>query len=95
MKIDHNTIDKISHLARLKLSDQQAEEMKGKMEQILSWMEKLNELDTTGVEPLTHMSAELNHLRKDKVGTHLDKQNALKNAPDADQNFFRVPRIIE
>jgi len=95
MKIDQNTIDKISHLARLKLTDAQSEEMKGKMEQILSWMEKLNEIDTTGVEPLTHMSAELNHLREDKVTSHLEKQSALKNAPSADQNFFRVPRIIE
>ena len=95
MKIEQSTIDKISHLARLKLSDQQSKEMKGKMEQILSWMEKLNELDTTGVEPLTHMSAELNHLREDKISSHLDKQSALKNAPSSDQNFFRVPRIIE
>jgi aspartyl-tRNA(Asn)/glutamyl-tRNA(Gln) amidotransferase subunit C len=95
MKIDQNTIEKISHLARLKLNEQQTEEMKGKMEQILSWMEKLNELDTIGVEPLTHMSAELNHLREDVVTQHLSKDEALKNAPSADQNFFRVPRIIE
>jgi len=95
MKIDLETVNKISHLSRLKLNAQQSEEMKGQMEQILSWMEKLNELDTKGVEPLTHMSAELNHLREDEVGVQLSKEEALKNAPSRNENFFRVPRIIE
>ena len=95
MKIDRTTVDKIAHLARLKLSDEQSEEMKGKMEQILSWMEKLNELDTTGVEPLTHMSAEINHLREDVVGPQLSKEDALRNAPSKTNGFFQVPRVIE
>jgi len=95
MKIDKNTVDKIAHLARLKLSENQSETMKGKMEQILSWMEKLNELDTTGVQPLSHMSAELNHLRPDEIGAPFPKESALKNAPSKDSDFFRVPRVIE
>lgn len=94
MKIDKNTVDKIAHLARLKFSDAETEKMQSDMEQILSWMEKLNELDTTGVEPLTHMSQEVNVFREDVVGSHLSKEKALENATFKDENFFRVPKII-
>jgi len=94
-KIDKELVDKIAHLARLEFENEAKDEIMNDMNNMLSFVEKLNEIDTTGVEPLTHMSAELNHLREDKVTSHLEKQSALKNAPSADQNFFRVPRIIE
>jgi aspartyl-tRNA(Asn)/glutamyl-tRNA(Gln) amidotransferase subunit C len=94
MKIDKNTVDKIAHLARLKLSDAETEKMQSNMEQILSWMEKLNELDTTGIEPLIHMSQEVNVFREDVVGNHLSKEKALENATFRDENFFRVPKVI-
>jgi aspartyl-tRNA(Asn)/glutamyl-tRNA(Gln) amidotransferase subunit C len=95
MKIDKETVDKIAHLARLKLTAEESAEMQVKMEQILTWMEKLNELDTTGVEPLIHMSVEINKLREDVVGEHIDHEAALKNAPSRDSDFFRVPKVIE
>jgi aspartyl-tRNA(Asn)/glutamyl-tRNA(Gln) amidotransferase subunit C len=95
MKIDTSTVEKIAHLARLDLLDSQKEELKGQMQQILTWMEKLNELDTSNVEPLVHMSAELNVWRKDKPEKHLERASALKNAPESDERFFIVPKVIE
>ena len=62
---------------------------------ILTWVEKLNELDTEDVEPLTNMSFEINSLREDKVKPHLDHERGLKNAPKSDSDYFRVPKVLE
>jgi aspartyl-tRNA(Asn)/glutamyl-tRNA(Gln) amidotransferase subunit C len=58
-------------------------------------VEKLNEVDTTGVEPLTTMSYEINMLRDDEVKEHLSHERALKNAPKKDADYFRVPKVID
>lgn len=65
------------------------------MSQILDWVEKLNELDTDEIEPLTTMSSEVNDMREDQVGRHLSHESALKNAPKRDSNYFRVPKVLE
>ncbi len=65
------------------------------MNKILDWMEKLNEVDTSDVEPLMHMSAEMNVFREDVVQEHLDHKKALINAPKKDSDYFRVPKVIE
>ncbi|MDB5239493.1 MAG: glutamyl-tRNA(Gln) amidotransferase subunit [Spirosoma sp.] len=62
---------------------------------VLTWMEQLAEVDTTGVEPLTHISAETNRLREDVVGNHLPREQALANAPQHDGQFFEVPKVLE
>ncbi|MEQ9423793.1 MAG: Asp-tRNA(Asn)/Glu-tRNA(Gln) amidotransferase subunit GatC [Cyclobacteriaceae bacterium] len=62
---------------------------------ILTWVERLDEIDTDGVEPLTHMSAEINNIREDKATNSLTKADALKLAPNHDQNFFLVPKVIK
>lgn len=95
MKIDKESIKKIAHLARLEFDESSAEKMSKDMSQILDWVEKLNELDTEGVEPLTTMSSEVNDMREDKVGNHLDHQAGLKNAPKRDSDYFRVPKVLE
>lgn len=95
MKIDKDTVDNIAHLARLQLTEDAKEEMVDKMTNILDWMEKLNELDTEGVEPLIHMSAELNVLREDIALDPLPHAQALTNAPKKDSDYFRVPKVIE
>ena len=95
MKIDKETVKKIAHLSRLEFNDKEEDVMVKEMNKILDWMDKLNEVDTTGVEPLTHMSAELNILREDEVGEHLDHKKALFNAPKKDSDYFRVPKVIE
>lgn len=95
MKIDKNTIKKISHLARLEFDESSAEKMSQDMSQILDWVEKLNELDTENIEPLTTMSSEVNIMREDVKGPHLDHEAALKNAPNKDTEYFRVPKVLE
>jgi aspartyl-tRNA(Asn)/glutamyl-tRNA(Gln) amidotransferase subunit C len=95
MHIDQATVKKIAHLSRLEFDENGEKAMVSEMNKILAWMEKLNEVDTTNVEPLIHMSAELNVLREDKVGEHLDHKKALLNAPKKDSDYFRVPKVIE
>ncbi len=65
------------------------------MTNILSFVEKLNEVNTEGVEPLTTMSHEVNALREDIVRPHLDHELALKSAPKKDSDYFRVPNVLE
>ena len=95
MKVNRELLDKIAHLARLELNEKDAEKMMQDMTAIIDWMEKLNEVDTEGVEPLTTMSHEINALREDQVKPHLDHTAALKNAPKKDLDYFRVPKVLE
>lgn len=95
MKLDTDTVKKIAHLARLEFDEAGAKKMKQDMTQILDWVEKLNEVDTEGVEPITTMSSEVNVLREDVVGEHLSHEKGLKNAPQRDSDYFRVPKVME
>jgi len=95
MKIDKDLLNKIAHLARLEFDEESAGEMMEDMSEILTWVEKLNELDTSGVAPLTTMSHEVNAMREDHVGEHLARERALKNAPERDSEYFRVPKVLE
>jgi aspartyl-tRNA(Asn)/glutamyl-tRNA(Gln) amidotransferase subunit C len=95
MKIDRESLDKIAHLSRLEFDEKDAEKMMSDMTNIVNWVEKLNEVDTTGVEPLTTMSYEINMLRDDEVKEHLSHERALKNAPKKDSDYFRVPKVID
>jgi aspartyl-tRNA(Asn)/glutamyl-tRNA(Gln) amidotransferase subunit C len=95
MNIDKETLRKIAHLARLDIKPEDEEGMIKDLTEILDWVEQLNEVDTEGVEPLTNMTHEINMLREDAVGEHLDHGRALKNAPKKDEDYFRVPKVIE
>jgi aspartyl-tRNA(Asn)/glutamyl-tRNA(Gln) amidotransferase subunit C len=95
MAIDSAIIQKIAHLARLTVNLEEEQELVQSLNQILSWMDKLNELDTTHTDPLIHISSELNVLREDKLGEHLPHDAALLNAPKRDSDYFRVPKVIE
>ncbi|MCH7410997.1 Asp-tRNA(Asn)/Glu-tRNA(Gln) amidotransferase subunit GatC [Belliella sp. DSM 111904] len=95
MKIDTNTLKKIAHLARLEFDEAGAEKMTQDMTQILDWVEQLNEIDTENIEPITTMSSEVNVLREDKIGEHLTHESGLKNAPQRDSDYFRVPKVLE
>ena len=81
MKVDKETLDKIAHLARLEFDERDSEKMIKDLGNIISFVEKLNEVNTDGVEPLTTMSHEVNALREDEVKPHLDHDIALKGAP--------------
>ncbi len=93
MKVDKDTLKKIAHLSRLEIKKEEEEELLNSLSEILTWVEKLNEIDTDGVEPLTNMTLEVNALREDRVGDHLDHEKALKNAPKRDKDFFIVPKV--
>ncbi len=95
MKIDEGTVNKIAHLARLELGGEEAVKMVDDLSRILDWMEQLNEVDTEGVEPLTHMNAEVNVFRKDEAANELSRERALRNAPMEDGAYFLVPKVIE
>jgi aspartyl-tRNA(Asn)/glutamyl-tRNA(Gln) amidotransferase subunit C len=94
MEVNDALIDKLSHLARLKFDANEKEEIKKDLRKMIAFVEKLNELDTTGVEPLLHMSTETNVLREDEVKGSISREEALKNAPQHDEQFFTVPKVI-
>ena len=93
MKVDKNTLKKIAHLSRFEIDPKNEKPLLESLSDILTWVEKLNELDTEHVEPLTNISQEINALRKDEVGKHLDRERGLKNAPARDDHFFKVPKV--
>ncbi|GAA4456307.1 Asp-tRNA(Asn)/Glu-tRNA(Gln) amidotransferase subunit GatC [Nibrella saemangeumensis] len=95
MKVDHDTLQKIAHLARLEVRPEEEAALLDSLNEVLTWMEQLNELDTTGVEPLTHISDEQNVMRDDVIGQHLPREQALSNAPQQDGTFFQVPKVLE
>lgn len=95
MKIDKQTLEKIAHLSRLEINPADEPKMLKDLSAIVTFVEKLNEVDTDGVEPLTTMSQEVNALREDEPGGHLTHDEVLKNAPAKDKDFFRVPKVIE
>lgn len=97
MQIDKETLLKIAHLARLEFDEKSENAMIESMNEILTWVQKLDELDTNDVEPLTTMSGELNVFREDEPGhgQHLSHERALLNAPKKDASYFRVPKVME
>lgn len=95
MKIDNDALQKIAHLARLEMPASEEQGLLDSLNSVLNWMEELNELDTDGVQPLTHMSLEVNALREDKVIPNISREQGLKNAPKQDGEYFRVPKVME
>lgn len=95
MKITLEKVDDLAALARLSFEGEDKETMRQDLEKILEMCESLNQVDTAGVEPLIYMSGEVNVVREDIVLPELTKEQALKNAPKKDSDFFRVPKVIE
>jgi aspartyl-tRNA(Asn)/glutamyl-tRNA(Gln) amidotransferase subunit C len=95
MKITEETVNRVAELAKLEFTPEEKKELIGDMNKILTFMEKLNELDTEGAEPLIYMSGQVNALRKDEVVQEITHEEALKNAPKKDSDYFRVPKVLE
>jgi aspartyl-tRNA(Asn)/glutamyl-tRNA(Gln) amidotransferase subunit C len=95
MIVNDALIDKLANLSRLELKEDEKEEMKIELEKMIGFIDKLNELDTTGVKPLLHMSDNLNIFRKDEVSGQISKEDVFRNAPLHDDNFFKVPKVIK
>ena len=89
------TINNLAQLARLEFNDAERDEIKTDLQKMIAFIDKLNELDTTGVEPLLHMSENVNVLREDEVKGSISREDALKNAPLHDEQFFKVPKVIK
>jgi len=94
MQVDDDLIDKLSRLAMLQFNEAEKEEIKKDLEKMIGFVDKLKELDTTGVEPLLHVTQEVNVLRDDVPGNMLTREEALKNAPQHDGTYFQVPKVI-
>lgn len=95
MKIDEALILKLERLAHLKLSPEERVSMQADLEKILGLCDKLNEIDTEGVEPLVYLGAKEQRLRKDEVKGMVSKIEALKNASMANEEYFKVPKMIK
>ncbi len=95
MEVNDALVDKLAHLARLQFNDDAKEGIKTDLQRMIKFVEKLNELDTTGVAPLLHMSEEVNILRDDEVKGSITLEQGLKNAPVHDEEFFKVPKVIK
>ena len=95
MKIDHTTVNKLSDLAKLEFDEAASEEIIKDLNNMLSFVDKLNELDTSNIEPLIYMSEEVNTLRPDEVKMEISHEEALKNAPKRDSDFFKVPKVLK
>jgi len=95
MKITDELLDKMAHLARLELAGDERESLKADFQKMLNFVDKLQEVDTTGVEPLIHMTQAKNRLRTDEAVLKLDRDEVLKNAPDQNGQYFRVPKVVD
>ena len=94
-KIDAEQVRKVARLARLELEEREVEEFAGQLSSILEYVEKMNELDTEGVEPLAHCLPISNVLREDVARESIGSEAALANAPQRDGEFFKVPKILD
>lgn len=94
MSVDKKTIGKIAHLARLEFDDTSLESFSTDFNKMLTWINKLEEVNTDNVQPLIHMSAELNVLREDEEKVTISHEEAMINAPKKDSDYFRVPKFL-
>lgn len=95
MEVTNELIDKLANLSRLSFTDEEKISLKSDLEKMISFIDKLNELDTSGVEPLLHMTDNVDMLRNDEVKNMISREEALKNAPMQDEQFFKVPKVIK
>ena len=95
MTIDLKTVKHISKLSRISLEDKKAEKLASDLNAIFSFIEKLNELDTSKIEPLTSIAETTLKLRKDEIKSANIRDEVLKNSPDKNKDFFVVPKVIE
>ena len=95
MKIDKNTILKIAKLTRVKINNNEIDELSNQLSSILDWVEILNEVDTDNIEPLSNVSRSKLYLRKDEKNIEDKSNEVLSNAPEKLENYFVVPKVVE
>lgn len=94
MAIEIETIKKVAHLARLELTQEEESQLSVDIEQILDWINQLDEVDTAGIEPVIHMHQNVNSFREDTAVNDLSRQEALVNAPQKEGEYFKVVKVI-
>lgn len=94
MEVTTATIDKLAHLARLHIADDEKEAYKADLQNMIAFVEKLQEVETTGIQPLLHMGDSINALREDIVQGSITREEALLNSPAKDAQYFKVPKVI-
>jgi aspartyl-tRNA(Asn)/glutamyl-tRNA(Gln) amidotransferase subunit C len=95
MQVNDALIDSLANLACLEFSAEEKEDIKKDLEKMISFVEKLKEIDTSGVEPLLYMSSDINVLREDEIETEMERNEAMANAPLSDGLYFKVPKVIK
>jgi aspartyl-tRNA(Asn)/glutamyl-tRNA(Gln) amidotransferase subunit C len=95
MEVNDTLVDKLANLARLQFDNTEKSAIKNDLQRMIQFVEKLNELDTTGVSPLLHMSDNINALREDEIKGSISREEGLKNAAKKDSQFFKVPKVIK
>jgi len=95
MTIDNQLISRLEHLARLELSEEERQGIMNDLNKILQMVEKMNEVNTDNVEPLVYINELVNVWREDNIGGQVSRESALKNAPEKNDEFFKVPKMIK
>lgn len=95
MSTDIATLRQLAHLSRLELDETKEDQLLGELNKILDWVDQLRQLDTSDVEPLVHLSHEINVLRPDEARNTVSHEEGLKNAPRKDSDYFRVPKVLD
>lgn len=94
MKIDRELINRLAELAKLEFNDADAQEIQKNLGNILDLVEKLQEVDTDGVQPLVYMNENMGVFRKDEISQNITKEEGLRNAPNKDSDYIKVPKVI-
>jgi aspartyl-tRNA(Asn)/glutamyl-tRNA(Gln) amidotransferase subunit C len=95
MEINVEIIDKLSSLSKLHFNEEEKKSLQVDLQRMLEFVNKLNEIDTDGVEPLLHITSNVNNLREDIVQNVISHEEALSNAVLKDADFFKVPKVIK
>jgi len=95
INVDDDLIVKLSKLAKLKFDEKSAEKMKAELSKIIEFVNAISKIDTQNIEPLIYMSEETNTLRADKIENEISQKDALKNAPQKDSDYFKLPTILK
>ena len=95
MKLNRKDVEHVALLSRLDLSENEMDKFTGQLDAILEYIDVLNQVDTSAVEPMAHVLEIRNVMRADQVQPSLPREAALQNAPDAEDGFFKVPKIVE
>ena len=95
MEVNNKLIQDLSRLAKLTFDEKSAEKMKEDLNKMIDFVDKLSEIDTEGIKPLIYLSDEVTVLRADEIAHEVSQKNALKNAPQKDSDYFKVPTVLK